>query len=211
MPDSPPDCRIQLFEPRHPQKKPSRLAGLFSGAGDEARTRYLHLGKVALYRMSYTRIGIGCQPSEPNLFDSSDSDLHGADRRNRISSIPTIRIYMVPTVGTESLRFQRFGSTWCRPSGPNLFDSNDSDLYGASGRNRTNDTRIFSPLLYLLSYRGIWRHAHCRSILGSWFIILWVFPFVNNFLQKSKGYADPPQSCGKFGMGAYCNSIAFIL
>ena len=28
----------------------------FSGAGDEARTRYLHLGKVALYRMSYTRM-----------------------------------------------------------------------------------------------------------------------------------------------------------
>ena len=31
------------------------------GAGDEARTRYLHLGKVALYRMSYTRINY---PSE---------------------------------------------------------------------------------------------------------------------------------------------------
>ena len=30
---------------------------VFYGAGDEARTRYLHLGKVALYRMSYTRIG----------------------------------------------------------------------------------------------------------------------------------------------------------
>ena len=29
---------------------------LLFGAGDEARTRYLHLGKVALYRMSYTRI-----------------------------------------------------------------------------------------------------------------------------------------------------------
>ena len=26
------------------------------GAADEARTRYLHLGKVALYRMSYIRI-----------------------------------------------------------------------------------------------------------------------------------------------------------
>ncbi len=25
------------------------------GAGDEARTRYLHLGKVALYQMSYAR------------------------------------------------------------------------------------------------------------------------------------------------------------
>ena len=33
------------------------LAVLLSnfGAGDEARTRYLHLGKVALYQMSYTR------------------------------------------------------------------------------------------------------------------------------------------------------------
>ena len=70
------------------------------GAGDEARTRYLHLGKVALYRMSYTRI-------------------------------------LVPTVGIEFLRFR-----------------NDLNS-GASGRNRTNDTRIFSPLLYLLSYRGI--------------------------------------------------------
>ena len=28
---------------------------------------------------------------------------------------------------------------------------------GASGRSRTNDTRIFSPLLYQLSYRGKWR------------------------------------------------------
>ena len=65
----------------------------FFGAGDEARTRYLHLGKVALYRMSYTRI-------------------------------------LVPN-GTP----------------------------GASGRNRTNDTRIFSPLLYLLSYRGILSRA----------------------------------------------------
>ncbi len=27
----------------------------FYGAADEARTRYLHLGKVALYRMSYSR------------------------------------------------------------------------------------------------------------------------------------------------------------
>ena len=33
-----------------------RVPNLFRGAGDEARTRYLHLGKVALYRMSYTRI-----------------------------------------------------------------------------------------------------------------------------------------------------------
>ena len=37
---------------------------LIYGAGDEARTRYLHLGKVALYRMSYTRIW--CLRSESN-------------------------------------------------------------------------------------------------------------------------------------------------
>ena len=61
------------------------------GAADEARTRYLHLGKVALYQMSYGRI-------------------------------------------LETLR---------------------GSLTGASDRNRTNDTGIFSPLLYRLSYRGI--------------------------------------------------------
>ncbi len=55
------------------------------GAGNGTRTRYLHLGKVALYQMSYARI--------------------------------------------------------C----------------GASGWNRTADTRIFSPLLYQLSYRGVRR------------------------------------------------------
>ena len=43
----------------------------FIGAGDEARTRYLHLGKVALYRMSYTRISVPdwepwCLRSESN-------------------------------------------------------------------------------------------------------------------------------------------------
>ena len=30
------------------------------------------------------------------------------------------------------------------------------DNNGGSGRNRTNDTRIFSPLLYRLSYGTIW-------------------------------------------------------
>ena len=61
------------------------------GAGDEIRTRYLHLGKVALCQMSYARKS-------------------------------------------------------CR-----------SAAGGASGQSRTGDTRIFSPLLYQLSYRGIWR------------------------------------------------------
>ena len=38
---------------------------LFFGAGDEARTRYLHLGKVALYQMSYAR---GTRCTIPDIF-----------------------------------------------------------------------------------------------------------------------------------------------
>lgn len=39
-------------------EKPALGAGFhyLFGAADEARTRYLHLGKVALYQMSYGRI-----------------------------------------------------------------------------------------------------------------------------------------------------------
>ena len=85
------DSCLTTWPRYHMKLGTQRVPNLF-GAGDEARTRYLHLGKVALYRMSYTRI-----------------------------SVP-------------------FGNR------------------GASGRNRTNDTWIFSPLLYRLSYRGIlWR------------------------------------------------------
>ena len=36
-------------------EKRSFRSGSHFGAGDEARTRYLDLGKVALYRMSYAR------------------------------------------------------------------------------------------------------------------------------------------------------------
>ena len=37
------------------RKAANQKISCFYGAGDEARTRYLHLGKVALYQMSYTR------------------------------------------------------------------------------------------------------------------------------------------------------------
>ena len=41
--------------------------------------------------------------------------------------------------------------------------------FGASGRNRTNDTRIFSPLLYLLSYRGVLSRLLCSSYADAYF------------------------------------------
>ena len=37
------------------KKKDTQMVSFCTGASDEARTRYLHLGKVALYQMSYTR------------------------------------------------------------------------------------------------------------------------------------------------------------
>ena len=44
--------RVRLLR----KNRTSKLDVLFqSGAGNEARTRYLHLGKVALYQMSYAR------------------------------------------------------------------------------------------------------------------------------------------------------------
>ena len=68
--NSPPDCCSQLQRPdgrvklelvsSHsilfaPKNKTTLWVVLFFGAGDEARTRYLDLGKVALYQMSYAR------------------------------------------------------------------------------------------------------------------------------------------------------------
>ena len=41
------------------KKQPAANAAGCYGAGNEARTRYLHLGKVALYRMSYARVSNG--------------------------------------------------------------------------------------------------------------------------------------------------------
>ena len=49
------------------------------------------------------------------------------------------------------------------------------------GRNRTNDTRIFSPLLYPLSYRGILSDGRLKDSFG---IIQRQTTFVNNFFTK---------------------------
>jgi hypothetical protein len=40
-------------------------------------------------------------------------------------------------------------------------------LNGGSGRNRTADTRIFSPLLYRLSYRAIWLRGQDSNLRPS--------------------------------------------
>ena len=55
-----------LISCRNPKKEVTTyVVTSFFGAGDEARTRYLHLGKVALYQMSYAR---GTKRTIPDIF-----------------------------------------------------------------------------------------------------------------------------------------------
>lgn len=49
----PADTTVSAEE--HAKKTTTQRVVVFFGAGDEARTRYLDLGKVALYQMSYAR------------------------------------------------------------------------------------------------------------------------------------------------------------
>ena len=51
------------------------------GAGDEARTRYLHLGKVALYQMSYTCAAAKTYLCPPNAFYAGFLNRCPADTR----------------------------------------------------------------------------------------------------------------------------------
>ena len=48
-------CHHIKFDKNRTQETGRILCPVFYGADDEARTRYLHLGKVALYQMSYIR------------------------------------------------------------------------------------------------------------------------------------------------------------
>ena len=58
------DPRLTTWLCHHFEKDAFASASFSFGADDEARTRYLHLGKVALYQMSYVRIW--CLRSESN-------------------------------------------------------------------------------------------------------------------------------------------------
>ena len=52
------DLCLTTWPRHHMSEKLSLNLLLFFGAADEARTRYLHLGKVALYQMSYGRMDV---------------------------------------------------------------------------------------------------------------------------------------------------------
>ena len=114
---------------------------LHVGAADEARTRYLHLGKVALYQMSYGRI--------------PGTSLYQAG--------PPRKLANARFCGEEE-KFQCLSQRSCFARLP---DKRLTFRRGASDRNRTNDTGIFSPLLYRLSYRGIGAISACAEMAAT--------------------------------------------
>ena len=70
-----------------------KICGLLSarksifGAGNEARTRYLHLGKVALYRMSYARVSVCYFTTKYGLVKCFRAQLPKAGKAGRIPKL----------------------------------------------------------------------------------------------------------------------------
>ena len=134
------------------------------GAGDEARTRYLHLGKVALYRMSYTRILVPnwepwCLRSESNQrhadFQSAalPTELQRHIEENIFPSYARCVIKMATRNGLE-------------PSTSSVTGWRANRLhhrarYGGNNRARTCDPMLVRHVLSQLSYASL----HARLIV----------------------------------------------
>ena len=54
------------------------------------------------------------------------------------------------------------------------------NINGGSGQNRTADTRIFSPLLYRLSYRGITRQSINAHLRRTRTVLVSIMPWTAN-------------------------------
>ena len=136
------------------------------GAGDEARTRYLHLGKVALYRMSYTRILVPTVGIEFLRFRNdrklwclrSESNQRHADFQS--AALPTELQRHVEQIAL--LETRRCVLILATPNGLEPSTSSVTGwranrlhhraLYGGNNRARTCDLLLVRQMLSQLSY-----------------------------------------------------------
>ena len=120
-----------------------------NGADDEARTRYLHLGKVALYQMSYIRT-CWCLRSESNQrhVDFQSTALPTELQRHIEQSIRSAQmLYLATRNGLE-------------PSTSSVTGWRANRLhhrakYGGNNRARTCDLLLVRQMLSQLSYAPV--------------------------------------------------------
>ena len=133
------------------------------GAADEARTRYLHLGKVALYQMSYGRKLITCQRYRGPHEDLRSKGLWG---RGGISEFVTA--VLLVRLPDKRLTFRRATRIGLEPTTPSVTGWCSNQLsyraileqllllrYGAADEARTRYLHLGKVALYQMSYGRI--------------------------------------------------------
>ena len=157
-----------------------RVPYLF-GAGDEARTRYLHLGKVALYRMSYTRILV---PKREPWCLRSDSNQRHVDFQS--TALPTeLQRHVEQSIRSALMRYMATRNG-LEPSTSSVTGWRANRLhhrarYGGNNRARTCDLLLVRQMLSQLSYAPV-----CFGVLltsATWHIIDYRERFVKHFFQ----------------------------
>ena len=140
------------------------------GAADEARTRYLHLGKVALYQMSYGRIfgAFILAPSHSYFKWGPRKDLRSKGLWGRGENQAFITQDLLARLADEQQDFRRATRIGLEPTTPSVTGWCTNQLsyraileqllllrYGAADEARTRYLHLGKVALYQMSYGRI--------------------------------------------------------